>query len=53
MSSLFKNPNHVLTVQGSSSNHKKILSWLFKDPTNNGLAQFDPAKSNSKKWPKG
>ena len=36
MSSLFKNPNHV----------------LFKDPINSGVAQFDHAQSNSKKLPK-
>ena len=34
MSSLFKNPSHVLTV---------------KDPINIDLAQFDHAQSNSKK----
>ena len=28
------------------------MSWLFKDPINSGLAQFDHAQSNSKKWPK-
>ena len=32
---------------------KKIMFWLFKDLINSGLAQFDLAKSNSKKWPKG
>ena len=32
---------------------KEIMSWLFKDPINSGLAQFDHAQSNSKKWPKG
>ena len=31
----------------------EIMSWLFKDPINSGLAQFDHAQSNSKKWPKG
>ena len=31
---------------------KEIMSWLFKDPINSGLAQFDHAQSNSKKWPK-
>ena len=29
---------------------KEIMSWLFKDPINRGLAQFDHAQSNSKKW---
>ena len=29
------------------------MSWLFKDPINSGLAQFDHVQSNSKKWPKG
>ena len=29
------------------------MSLLFKDPINSGLAQFDHAQSNSKKWPKG
>ena len=29
------------------------MSWLFKDPINSGLAQFDHTQSNSKKWPKG
>ena len=29
------------------------MSSLFKDPINSGLAQFDHAQSNSKKWPKG
>ena len=28
---------------------KEIMSWLFKDPINSGLAQFDHAQSNSKK----
>ena len=30
---------------------KEIMSWLFKDPINCDLAQFDHAQSNSKKWP--
>ena len=30
-----------------------IMSWLFKDPINSDLAQFDHAQSNSKKWPNG
>ena len=29
------------------------MSWLFKDPINTGLAQFDYAQSNSENWPKG
>ena len=53
MSSLFKNPNHILMVCGSSSNMKEIMTWLFKDPINSGLAQFDHVQSNSKKWPQG
>ena len=32
---------------------KEIMSWLLKDPINSGLAQFDHAQLNSKKWPKG
>ena len=27
------------------------MPWLFKDPINKGLAQFDHAQPNSKKWP--
>ena len=50
MSSLFKNPNQskdpVVIM-------KEIISWLFKDPINSGLAQFDHDQSNSKKWSKG
>ena len=30
-----------------------IMSWLFKDPINSGLAQFEHAQSNSEKLPKG
>ena len=44
MSWLFKDPVVIM---------KEIISWLFKDPVNSGLAQFDHAQSNSKKWPKG
>ena len=29
---------------------EKILPWLFQDPIKSGLAQFDEAQSNSKKW---
>ena len=32
---------------------KEIMTWLFKDPINSGLARFDHAQSNSKIWPKG
>ena len=32
---------------------KEIMSWLFKDPINSGLTQFEHAQLNSKKWPKG
>ena len=32
---------------------KEIIARLIKDPINNGLAQFDHAQSNSKKWPNG
>ena len=28
---------------------KEIMSWLFQDPVNSGLAQFDHAQSNAKK----
>ena len=52
MSSLFKNPNHVL-FKDPVVIMKEIMSWLFKDPISSGLAQFDYAQSNSKKWPKG
>ena len=48
MSWLFKNPNHALVVI-----MKEIISWQFKDPVNSGLALFDHAQSNSKKWPMG
>ena len=44
MSWLFNDPVVIM---------KEIMSWLFKDPTNNGMAQFDYAQSNSKKWPEG
>ena len=52
MSSLFKNPNHVL-FKDPVVIMKEIMSWLFKDPINSGLAQLDHAQSNNKKWPKG
>ena len=38
---LFKDPVVIM---------KEIMPWLFKDPINSGLAQFDHAQSNSKKW---
>ena len=44
MSWLFKDPVVIM---------KEIMSWLFKDPINSGLAQFDHAQLNSKKWSKG
>ena len=44
MSWLFKDPVVIM---------KEIMPWLFNDPINSGLVQFDHAKSNSKKWPKG
>ena len=52
MSSLFKNPNHVL-FKDPVVIMKEIMSWLFKDPINSGLAQFDHTQSNSGTWPKG
>ena len=52
MSSMFKNPNHVL-IKYLVVTMKEIMSWLFKDPINIDLAKFDNAQSNSKKWPKG
>ena len=53
MSSLFKNPIHVLINKDPVVIIKENMSWLFKDPINSGLAQFDHAQSNSKKWTKG
>ena len=44
MSWLFKDPVVIM---------KEIMSWLFKDPINSGLAQFEHAQSNTKKWPQG
>ena len=52
MSSMLKSPSHVL-IKDLVVIMKEIMSWLFKDPINSGLAQFDHAQSNSKKWPKG
>ena len=52
MSSLFKNPNHVL-FKDPVVIMKEIMSWLFKDPISSGLVQFDQTQSNSKKWPRG
>ena len=43
MPSLFKDPVVIM---------REIMSQLFKDPINSGLAQFDHAQSNSKNWPK-
>ena len=39
MSWLFKGPVVIM---------KEIMSWMFKDPINSGLAQFDHAQSNRK-----
>ena len=44
MSWLFKDPVLIM---------KEIMSWMFKYPINSGLALFDYAQSNSKKWPEG
>ena len=50
MYSQLKNPNQskdpVIII-------KEIMSWLFKDPINSGLAQFDHGQPNSKKGSKG
>ena len=51
MSSLFKNPDHVLFKDPVVIMNN--MFWLFKDPINSGLAQLDHAHSNSQKWPKG
>ena len=51
MSSLFKNPNHVLFKDPVAI--MKVFSWQFKDVINSGLTQFDHGQSNSKNWPKG
>ena len=40
MSSMFKNPNHVLLTD-TVVIMKEITSWLFKDPINSGMAQLD------------
>ena len=40
MSSLFNNPVVIM---------KEIMYWLFKNPINSDMAQFDHAQSNSKK----
>ena len=44
MSSLFKNPNHVLFMDPVVI-MKEIMSWWFKDLTNSGLTQFDHGQS--------
>ena len=49
MSSLFENPNMPWLFKDSVVVMKEIMSWLFTDPSNSGLAQFDHAQSNSKK----
>ena len=51
ISSLFKNPNHVL-LKDSVVIMKEILSWLFKDPINSKLAQIDHGQSTVKNGPK-
>ena len=49
MSSLFKNPNHVL-FKDPVVIMKEIMSWLFKDPiVTVAWLNFDHAQSNSKK----
>ena len=48
MSSLFKNPNHVLTFKDPVVTIKEIMSLLFKDPINSALAKFDHAQSHCK-----
>ena len=44
ISRLFKDPVVIM---------KEIMSRLFKDQINSGMAQFYHVQSNSKKWPKG
>ena len=47
MSSLFKNPNHVL-FKDPVVIMKEIMSWLFKDPiVTVAWLSFDHAQSNS------
>ena len=53
MSSLFKKPNLSWLLKDPVVIMKEILFWLFKDPINSGLAQFELAQSNNKKWPRG
>ena len=48
MSSLFKNPNHVL-FKDPVVIMKEIMSWLFKDSIKSGLAQFDQAYNQTVK----
>ena len=50
VSSVFKNPNQSKDLVVIT---KEIMSWLFNDPINNDLAQFDHGQLNSKKWSKG
>ena len=50
MSSLFKNPNQSKDLVVIM---KEIMSWMFKDPINSDLVQFNHGQSNGKKWPKG
>ena len=42
----------TLALQANRLTKCAIHSWLFTDPIKGGLAQFDHAESNSKKWPK-
>ena len=44
MAWMFKDPAVIM---------KEMMSWLFKDLINSGLAQFDHAQSSSKKRLKG
>ena len=44
MSSLFKNCNHVRLFKDPVVIMKEIMSWLFKDPINSSMAQFDHAQ---------
>ena len=51
ISSLFKNPNHVL-LKDPVVIMKEIMSWLFKDLINSKLAQIDHGQSTAKNGPK-
>ena len=43
----------TLALQANRLTKCAIHSWLFTNPIKGGLARFDHAQSNSKKWPKG